>query len=218
PIAVAIMLEAGVFIAAVVLMGWLGTVPLAAHQIAVQIASITFMIPFGIAQAATVRVGHAVGRGDPAGVRRAGWIAIALGTGFMAAMAIVLFATRFALPEIFLDPTHANGADVVALAATLLIFAAIFQMFDGAQAIAMGSLRGMSDARIPMLIAGFSYWVVGFSLAYMLGFMARMGAMGIWIGLAAGLALAALLLNARFRRMSRRSYLPATSAEAPASA
>jgi MATE family multidrug resistance protein len=218
PIFISFLLEAGVFVAAVVLMGWLGTVPLAAHQIAVQIASITFMIPFGIAQAATVRVGHAVGRRDAAAVRRAGWVAIALGTAFMAAMAILLLATRFDLPALFLDPAKGNGADAVALAAALLVFAALFQMFDGAQAIAMGSLRGMNDARSPMLIAALSYWALGFSLAYVLAFPAGMGAIGIWIGLAAGLALAALLLGARFRRLSRRGYLPPVTAGAPATA
>ncbi len=208
PIFVSFLLEAGVFIAAVVLMGWLGTVPLAAHQIAVQIASVTFMVPFGIAQAATVRVGHAVGRGDAAGARRAGWVAVVLGTAFMGLMAILLFATRFDLPALFLDPAKASGPEVIALAAQLLVFAALFQMADGAQAIAMGSLRGMSDARIPMLLAALSYWVIGFTLAYMLGFAAGMGAPGIWIGLSAGLACAAVLLGARFRRLSHRGYVP----------
>ncbi len=208
PISISLLLEMGVFVAAVLIMGWLGTVPLAAHQIAIQIASITFMIPFGIAQAATVRVGHAVGRGDRAGVRRAGWTAVALGVAFMAAMAVLLFAARFELPTLFLDPAAPNGAEVVALAATLLIYAALFQMFDGAQAIAMGSLRGLSDARIPMLIAAFSYWVVGFTLAYALGIGAGLGAVGIWIGLATGLALAAILLSLRFRGRARRGYLP----------
>jgi MATE family multidrug resistance protein len=209
PIFVAFTLEAGVFIAAVVLMGWLGTVPLAAHQIAIQIASITFMVPFGIAQAATVRVGHAVGRGDAPAVRRAGWVAIALGTAFMAAMAVLLYATRFDLPALFLDPAKGNGPEVVALAATLLIFAALFQMADGAQAIAMGSLRGMNDVRTPMLLGAFSYWVLGFTLAYVLGFSFGMGAPGIWVGLAAGLGCAAVLLSRRFRRLSKRDYLPA---------
>jgi len=210
PISISLLLEMGVFVAAVVIMGWLGTVPLAAHQIAIQIASITFMIPFGIAQAATVRVGHAVGRGDRAGVRRAGWMAVALGVGFMAAMAVLLFAARYDLPVLFLDPAAPNGAEVVALAATLLIYAALFQIFDGAQAIAMGSLRGLSDARIPMLIAAFSYWAVGFTLAYALGIGAGLGAVGIWIGLATGLALAAILLSRRFQRRARRGYLPAS--------
>jgi MATE family multidrug resistance protein len=215
PIAVSILMEMGVFVAAVMIMGWLGTVPLAAHQIAIQIASVTFMIPFGIAQAATVRVGHAVGRGDRAGVRRAGWTAVALGVAFMAAMAVLLFAARYELPELFLDPAAANGAEVVALAATLLIYAALFQMFDGAQAIAMGSLRGLSDARIPMLIAGFSYWVAGFTLAYALGIGAGLGAVGIWIGLATGLALAAILLSLRFRSRARRGYLPEVNVSHP---
>jgi len=216
PISIAILLEVGLFISAVVLMGWIGTVPLAAHQIAVQIASVTFMIPFGISQAATVRVGHAVGRGDAAGVRRAGWVALWLATAFMAAMAVLLFAFRFELPTLFIDPAKPNGSEVVAMAAMLLIFAALFQMADGAQAIFMGSLRGMSDARVPMLLAAVSYWVVGFNLAYILGLSAGLGAPGIWMGLAVGLFVAALLLGARFRRQSRRGYLPPVTASAPA--
>ncbi len=209
PIFVSFLLEAGVFIAAVVLMGWLGTVPLAAHQIAVQIASVTFMVPFGIAQAATVRVGHAVGRGDAPAVRRAGWVAIALGTAFMGVMAVLLYVTRFGLPALFLDQAKPDSPAVIALAATLLIFAALFQMADGAQAIAMGALRGMNDVRIPMLLGALSYWVIGFTLAYVLAFAAGVGAPGIWVGLSVGLFCAALLLGTRFRRLSRRGYLPA---------
>jgi MATE family multidrug resistance protein len=208
PISGAIMLEAGVFIAAVLLMGWLGTVPLAAHQIAIQIASVTFMIPFGISQAATVRVGQAVGRQDAAGLRRAAAVALVLGVGFMAAMALALALGRHDLPWLFLDAGKGEAAAVASMAAILLVFAAIFQVFDGAQAIATGALRGLNDTRIPMLLAGVSYWVIGFSLAYVLGFPAGFGPAGIWIGLATGLACAALLLSLRFRRLSQRGYLP----------
>jgi MATE family multidrug resistance protein len=207
-ISIAILLETGLYIAAVVLMGWLGTVPLAAHQIAVQIATLTFMIPFGISQAATVRVGHAVGRRDAIGVRRAGWTAIGLGVAFMAGVAVLLYAGRNALPTLFIDPAVGDGSQVAVLAASLLVYAAVFQMFDGGQTIAMGALRGMSDVRVPMLIAAVSYWCVGFTLAYMLGFEAGMGAIGIWFGLAAGLALAALLLNNRFRHLAKRGHIP----------
>ncbi len=212
PIAISLLLEAGVFVAAVVLMGWLGTVPLAAHQIAVQIASITFMIPSGIAHAATVRVGQAVGRRDPEGVRRAGIVALVLGISFMAAMALLLAVLRHELPLLFLEGGKADEAAVVSLAATLLVWAALFQMFDGAQAIAMGSLRGLNDTRIPMLFAALSYWLFGFSLAFVLAFVAEIGAVGIWIGLAAGLALAAILLGGRFLRLARWGYLPAAAA------
>jgi MATE family multidrug resistance protein len=216
PISIAILLEVGLFISAVVLIGWMGTVPLAAHQIAVQIASVTFMIPFGISQAATVRVGHAVGRGDAAGVRRAGWTALGLGVAFMAAMAILVFAFRFDLAAAFMDTGKENGAEVVAMAAVLLVFAAIFQMADGAQAIFMGALRGMNDARMPMLLAAISYWAIGFTLAYVLAFRLGQGAAGIWMGLAVGLFVAAGLLGARFRRLSHRGYLPAVNVDAPA--
>lgn len=204
PIAIAIVLEAGVFVAAVVLMGWLGKVPLAGHQIAVQIASITFMIPFGIAQAATVRVGHAIGRRDPAAARRAGIAAIVLGVLFMAAMTVLLVIYRVPLAAAFLDEGAADAPAVIAVAAGLLIYAALFQMVDGAQAIAMGSLRGMNDTRIPMLYAAASYWGVGFALGYVLGFPAGLGATGIWIGLAVGLGCAALSLGLRFHRLSLR--------------
>jgi len=133
-------------------------------------------------------------------------------------MAVLLFAFRLELAGLFIDAGKPNGAEVVALAATLLIYAAVFQMADGAQAIFMGSLRGMSDAKVPMLLAAVSYWVVGFSLAYILGLFVGLGAPGIWMGLAVGLFVAALLLGARFRRQSRRGYLPAVTAGAPAKA
>ncbi len=203
PISAMLLLEAGVFVAAVVLTGWLGTVPLASHQIAVQIASLTFMVPFGIAQAATVRVGHAVGRRDEAGARRAGYAALGLGIGFMACMALLVGAFRHDLPRIFIDVTKGEGPAVVALTATLLLCAALFQIFDGAQAIAAGALRGRNDTRAPMLIAACSYWLVGFSLAYALGIAGGAGAVGVWIGLSAGLAAAAILLTARHYRLAR---------------
>jgi MATE family multidrug resistance protein len=138
-------------------------------------------------------------------------VAIVLGTAFMGGMAILLYATRFDLPELFLDSAKAESPAVIALAATLLIFAALFQMADGAQAIAMGSLRGMNDVRVPMLLGALSYWAIGFTLAYALGFSAGIGAVGIWIGLSVGLGFAAVLLGLRFRRLSRRGYLPAVS-------
>jgi MATE family multidrug resistance protein len=203
PISAAFMLEAGVFIAAVFVIGVMGTVPLAAHQIAVQIASVTFMVPFGIAQAATVRVGHAVGAGDRAGRRRAGMAALVLGVGFMLVMAVLLWVLAERLAGLFIGAEAKDAASVVALAATLLVMAALFQVFDGAQSIAMGALRGMNDTHVPMFFAAISYWGVGFSLAYVLGVVFEHGALGVWIGLAAGLAVAATLLVGRFFRLTR---------------
>ncbi|MGE0735587.1 MAG: MATE family efflux transporter [Alphaproteobacteria bacterium] len=209
PIAAAILCEFGVFAMAVILMGWIGTVPLASHQIALQIASLTFMIPFGIAQAATVRVGHAVGRRDALGARRAGYSALGLGIAFMALMALLMWLWRFDLPGFFIAEGDKDRPAVIELTAALLIWAAFFQMFDGAQAIAQGSLRGLSDAKVPLALAALSYWGVGLLLAYTLGFRTSLGAVGIWIGLASGLAAAALLLVVRFRRLSLNGYLPA---------
>lgn len=215
PIAGAILMEYGVFAMAALLMGWIGTVSIAAHQIALQIASISFMVPYGIGQAATVRVGHAVGRRDPDGARRAGWTAFALGVTFMAAMSIVLLAAPEFLAGLFIDSATPDGAPVVALAAVLLMVAAAFQMADGAQTIAIQSLRGLNDTTVPMLIAGLGYWGVGFGAGYLLGFTMGLGAVGIWVGLALGLGIVGVLLIIRFARLTQQGYLPDV-ARAPA--
>ncbi|MBM3950414.1 MAG: MATE family efflux transporter [Rhodospirillales bacterium] len=215
PIAGAILMEYGVFAVAALLMGWIGTVSIAAHQIALQIASVSFMVPYGIGQAATVRVGHAVGRRDPDGARRAGWTALALGVTFMAAMSVVLLAAPEFLAGLFIDSATPDGAPVVALAALLLAVAAAFQMADGAQTIAIQSLRGLNDTTVPMLIAGLGYWGVGFGASYLLGFTVGLGAVGIWVGLALGLGIVALLLIIRFARLTQQGYLPDV-ARAPA--
>ena len=203
PISGAFMLEVGVFIAAVFLIGAMGTVPLAAHQIAIQVASITFMVPFGVSQAATVRVGHAVGAGDLAGRRSAGLAALAIGIAFMVVMAVLLWTQRTWLAGLFIGADAKDAAAVVAMASTLLVFAAIFQAFDGAQSIAMGALRGMNDTNVPMLLAAIGYWAVGFSVAYALGVALERGVVGVWIGLAVGLAVAATLLVGRFFILTR---------------
>ena len=209
PIAAAFFMEYGIIAFAAVMMGWIGATAIAAHQIALQIASISFMVPFGIGQAATVRVGHAVGRGDPDGVRRAGWCAIAIGVVFMAAMSAVILSMPEALAGLFIDADAPGAARVVALAASLLLIAAAFQMADGAQTIGLQALRGLNDTAAPMAIALFGYWAVGFPAGYGLAFAAGCGAVGIWVGLAAGLGTVAVLVTIRFARMTRPRHVRA---------
>ena len=201
PISISFLLEYGLFGAAGLLMGLISTTALAAHQIALQIAAVLFMVPFGIGMAATVRVGHAVGRRDAAAVRRAGFIATGLGIGFMSAMTLVVILGRFAIAQIFLG----EGADAAAeLTATLLLVGATFFIADGIQTIASGSLRGMSDTRVPLLFATVSYWLIGFTLACGLGFRTPLGAVGVWIGLSCGTLVYATLLLLRFRLLASR--------------
>jgi multidrug resistance protein, MATE family len=203
PIAATLTLEVGVFNAAVFLMGLIGTASLAAHQIAIQIASLSFMVPMGLAQAVTVRVGHAYGRGDPAGVARAGWTSFWLGTGFMTLMAILMWAVPTQLTGIFIDIADPANAEVAALAASFLIVAAFFQIFDGAQAVGAGMLRGLHDTRVPMAFALFGYWVVGMGTAVALGFGLDWAGVGIWTGLAAGLAAVSVLMLVRWARREK---------------
>ena len=203
PIAVTLLLEVGVFNAAVLLMGLIGTASLAAHQIAIQIASLSFMVPMGIAQAATVRIGHAVGRGDPIGITRAGWTSFTLGTGFMAVMAVLMLAFPHQLIGLFLDPSNPMNAPVIPLAEAFLGIAALFQIVDGAQAVGAGMLRGLHDTKVPMAFALFGYWAVGMGMAVGLGFGLDWEGVGIWTGLAAGLAMVAMLMLLRWSRRER---------------
>ena len=202
------LLEFGVFAAAALLMGWLGTAALAAHQIAITTASIMFMVPFGVSMAATVRVGHAVGRRDTEATRRAGMAAIALGAGFMALMTLLAALFRHHIPLVFMGFGTAPTDATLLLAATLLLLGASFFIADGVQTVAAGALRGLNDTRMTLVYAAICFWVVGFSICYALGFPLRYGAPGIWIGLSIGLALYALLLIRRFHRLTKRGYLP----------
>ncbi|MBR1145230.1 MATE family efflux transporter [Bradyrhizobium sp. AUGA SZCCT0431] len=204
PISMAFMLEYGLFGAAGLLMGLISTTALAAHQIALQIAAILYMVPFGISMAATVRVGHAVGRRDRDAVRRAGYVAILLGTLFMATMTLAVILGRFTIAELFLG----EAVDATAtLTATLLLVGTTFFITDGIQTVANGALRGMNDTRIPLLFATFSYWLVGFTCAWALGFRTSLGAGGVWVGLSVGTVVFAILLILRFRLLSNRLAL-----------
>jgi MATE family multidrug resistance protein len=203
PIAVTLGLEVTIFNAAVFLMGLIGADSLAAHAIAIQIASLTFMVPLGLGQAVTVRVGLAYGRQDPAAIARAGWTALALAVGFMATTALLMVSAPHALVTIFLDPADPANPPVIALAVSFLLVAALFQIVDGAQVVGAGMLRGLHDTRVPMLYAAFGYWVVGLGVGVGLGFGLGWGGVGIWIGLAAGLAMVSLLMIGRWMRRER---------------
>jgi multidrug resistance protein, MATE family len=203
PIAVTLALEITIFNAAVFLMGLIGEESIAAHAIAIQLAALSFMVPMGLSQAATVRVGLAFGRRDRAAVARAGWTAFALGVGFMTMTGLVMIAIPNALVTLFLDPAVPANAPVIRLAVSFLVVAAFFQIFDGAQVVAAGMLRGLHDTRVPMIYAGLGYWVIGLVTGVGLGFGLGWDGVGIWIGLAAGLGSVAVMLLARWLRRER---------------
>ena len=197
PIGITMALEMGVFALAAYFMGWIGAPAVAAHAIALQIAALTFMVPLGLGQAATVRVGLAVGRQDEAGIARAGWTAWVAGVAFMAVMALAIWAAPRSLITLFLADTAANAL-VIGLAVSFLKIAAAFQLVDGAQVIGAGMLRGLHDTKWPLIFALFGYWGVGLGIGTWLAFGADWKGVGIWIGLASGLAAVAALMLARW--------------------
>ncbi len=199
PIGLAMGFEGGVFSAAAYLMGLIDAESVAAHAVALQIAALSFMVPWGLSQAATVRVGLFHGRRDRAGIMRAGWAAWVLGVGFMGAMALLIWAIPRDLMTLFLDDTPAN-ARVIALGASFLAVAAIFQMVDGAQVVGAGMLRGLHDTRVPMIFTFVGYWAIGIGIGVWLAFPQRWGGVGIWTGLAIGLAIVAALMLWRWSR------------------
>jgi MATE family multidrug resistance protein len=203
PIAVTLGLEITIFNAAVFLMGIIGTESLAAHAVAIQIASLAFMVPLGLAQAVTVRVGLAYGRRDKAGIARAGWTSLAIAVAFMSLTGLIMVAAPGPLVSIFLDPADPANAAVAGLAVSFLMVAALFQIVDGAQVVGAGMLRGLHDTRVPMLYAAFGYWIVGLATGVALGFGLGWEGVGIWIGLASGLAVVAVLMIARWIRRER---------------
>jgi multidrug resistance protein, MATE family len=197
PIGVTMALEMGVFALAAYFMGWIGAPAVAAHAVALQIAALTFMVPLGLGQAATVRVGLALGRRDEAGIALAGWTSWIVGVGFMGAMALIMWSIPRRLVTLFLTDVPANAA-VIGLAVSFLKVAAAFQLVDGAQVIGAGMLRGLHDTRWPLIFALFGYWGVGLGIGAWLAFGADWKGVGIWIGLASGLAAVAVLMLARW--------------------
>lgn len=201
--------EVSVFAAAVFLMGYINTYSVAAHSIALQIAAITFMVPMGLSQAATIRVGNAFGARDNVGVGIAGWSAFIVAIGFMTLTAAIMWIFPEELASIFIEPGTESAAIVIALAIGFMKIAAIFQIADGAQVVMGGMLRGLNDTKVPMIYAGIGYWVFGIGIGTFLAFIAKLEGIGIWIGLASGLAIVALLLIYRWTNRAKLGLLRA---------
>ncbi|MGI4886812.1 MAG: MATE family efflux transporter [Janthinobacterium lividum] len=195
PIGGQMMFEMGAFAFSALMIGWLGAVPQAAHQIAINVAGVTYMAASGIAAAATIRVGNLRGAGDAAGARQAGVAAYWLAFGFMGSMGAVLVLARHLVP-----PLYNHDPAVLAQASTLLLIAAGFQVSDGLQVVGLGALRGLEDVKVPSLVALLAYWAVALPLGYFLGFRLHLGAPGVWAALLLGLTIVAGVLLLRFRR------------------
>ena len=208
PIALIVVAEGGFFGTAGFLMGRIGAAELAGHTIALQVAALAFQVPFGVGQAATIRAGFHYGAGDRAGIARAGWagLAVAFGFSFVAAGVMVLFPR--AVLSAYVQVGNPANAPMVALAMQYLLVAAAFQLFDGIQAVAAGLLRGLQDTRVPMVMALFGYWVVGFGTAIFLGFFTSWSGVGVWIGLAVGLVAVSALLLLRWHRREKLRLVP----------
>lgn len=198
PIGLTSLAESGLFSASAVMMGWIGPLALAAHGVAIQLVSLTFMVHIGFSQAATVRAGRALGRRDELSLRRGGITAI----GMSAVYAMMTSAVFLAMPEtligLFIDPDETARATLLRLGASFLMVGALFQLVDGLQVLALGLLRGVQDTTVPMVMATISYWVIGLPVSYFLAFTVGLGGVGLWLGLVIGLAIAAVMLLTRF--------------------
>ena len=198
PIGLTNLAEVGLFAAASVMMGWVGTVPLAAHGVALQIASITFMVHLGLSQAVTVRVGQAHGRHNIPEMRQVAGVGLALSLAFAALTMVAFLIMPELLIGLFIAPDDPARPAILAAGSVFLAIAAVFQVMDGTQVLSLGMLRGIQDTRVPMILAATSYWIVGMPASYVLGFTLGYGGAGLWWGLVIGLALAAVLLSWRF--------------------
>jgi len=194
--------EIGAFSASAVMIGWLGSKALAAHQIALSMAAVSFMIILGISTAGTIRVGSALGRRNRLEIRRSGFLAVVVAGLIMGLFGIIFIFLKDFLPKLFI-----SDGEVIMIAANLLIVAAFFQISDGVQAVGLGILRGIKDVRMPMYISFLAYWVVGLPVGYFLGFTFGLGVTGIWIGLLVGLTLAAIFFTLRFHLKSLDPFL-----------
>jgi MATE family multidrug resistance protein len=203
PIGVTMIFEAMLFNTMTLVMGTFGAVAVAAHQIALNFASITFMVPLGFAMASTVRVGLAVGRGDMEAARRAGVTAMVMAVGFISVVAVAMVLWGPQIAGLYLGGGREGDTAVIVLATQFLLVAAAFQVFDALQVVGAHALRGLKDARMPMILAGVSYWLAGAPVCILLGVTLKMQGLGIWIGLAFGLAVAAAAMCWRFYRITR---------------
>jgi MATE family multidrug resistance protein len=211
PIGLTSLSEVGLFAATSVMMGWLGTVPLAAHGIAIQLTAVTFMVHLGLSNVATIRAGNAHGRHDPALMERGALTVTAMSLAFAAATIVLFLIVPEPLLSLFMQKDEPQRLQILSIGVGLMAMAALFQLMDGAQVIALGLLRGLQDTRMPMIYAAVSYWVVGIPCSYLFGFVLGLGGIGVWLGLVSGLALAALLLSMRFwgvmlRRLQLASF------------
>ncbi len=187
-------MEVGAFAIAAVIIGWFGSVELAAHQIAINLASVSYMIVLGISAASTIRVGNYFGKKKIEEIKLAGFSALLLGLLFMSITGIIFISLKNFLPSLYI-----NDPKVINVASGLLIVAAMFQLSDGAQAVGIGTLRGLTDAKIPMVISFIAYWIIGIPVGYILGFYYHLGVTGVWLGLFCGLTVAAVLFFIRFK-------------------
>ncbi|WP_067734275.1 MATE family efflux transporter [Novosphingobium naphthalenivorans] len=205
PISGTLIAEGGLFSGAAFVMGRVGEAQLAAHTVALQIAAFAFQVPFGIGQAATIRVGYHYGAGNREGVGHAGWASVAVSMAFMSVSALAMFTMPRLILSAYVDVSDPANAAMTGYALSYLFIAAIFQLSDGLQAVVAGVLRGIQDTRVPMLIALIGYWLAGFATSVALGLFTPLGGVGVWIGLAVGLTVAAVLLIARWHRRDRFS-------------
>jgi MATE family multidrug resistance protein len=198
PIGITSLAETGMFQATALMMGWIGTVELAAHGITMEVASLSFMVHLGLSNAATVRAGRADGAGDAQGLRDGAKTAIALSFAFGATMVALFLMFPEAIIALFLDTTKPDTAAIIVIGAQLLVMAALFQLADAMQVMALGLLRGIRDTRVPMIAAAVSYWVIGIPSSYILAFHFNLGGIGLWSGLVIGLLAAAGSMMWRF--------------------
>ncbi|NQZ32218.1 MAG: MATE family efflux transporter [Oceanospirillaceae bacterium] len=203
PVGLMIAAEAGLFSIAAIFMGWLGTLELAGHAVALQIASIAFMIPLGLSNATTIRVGYSYGARDKEAVIVAGWVSIALGIGCMFSTLILFSVFPYQLVHMFLDPEITSNNTAIGYAVSYLFIVSLFQLADGGQVVAAAALRGINDTKLPMYLAIFGYWCVGMPTAYILGFVLEYRGVGVWLGLASGLIFVAFVLIYRYWRLTK---------------
>lgn len=191
--------EVGAFSSAAIMMGWIGVTALAAHQIALNLASISYMMATGLAASATIRVGNQLGRNDIRTLREAGFTVFIMVAMFMSVSAFIFIVFREFLPSLYID-----DAQVIQMSAVLLVIAGFFQLSDGIQVVGLGALRGMADVKIPTIVTLIAYWVIGLPGGYLLAFSFGLGEIGIWIGLLTGLSVTGVMLLWRFHVLSRR--------------
>jgi len=199
PAGIQFIFEVSAFGFSAIMMGWLGTTALAAHQIAINLATISYMTTSGLGAAATIRVGHYLGKKDTINLRQAGFTLIGLGAIIMIAWGVLFIVGKNFLPSLYI-----NDVAVLAIAAPLMIIAGFFQLSDGLQVVCIGALRGLQDVKIPSILIFVAYWIIGLPVGYVLGFKLNYGANGIWIGLLAGLTVTAAAMVWRFNHLSKK--------------